>query len=149
MAQLASERHGVPASFPAARAPKGLSAHPLLWLAGPRCQAPVGTHPRPAGSPAHHTGADYLTGSQLSVLQQAHEAAGPFTPTTTVTMSPCQSHQHLLARPIKNRFMRERSRFVSSWKKQDDQRELNFHQTGVSDTNSIPVQTEGPFVAFP
>jgi hypothetical protein len=81
------------------------------------------------------------------MLQKAHEAAGPFTP--TAAMSPCQSHQHQLARPIKNRLMRERSRFVSSWKKHADLRKLSFQQAVVGDTNSILVQTENRFVAFP
>jgi hypothetical protein len=64
-------------------------------------------------------------------------------------MSLCPSHQHQLARPFKNRFIRERSRFVSSSKKHAHLRELSFHQASVSDTNSILVQTKGRFVAFP
>src|SRR5262249_27580815 len=143
MALLASERHGVLAPLPPACATKGLSTHPLLWLAGPRRQAPVGTNPGPTGSPAHRTGLDYLTGSELSVLPQAHEAASPLTPTATLTMSLCQSHQYQLARPIKNPFMRERSRLLSSWKKQAEQGELNFHQARISELNSLPVQIEG------
>src|SRR5262249_27958921 len=105
MPHLAPERPRVLAPLPPACAAEGLSAHPLFWLAGPRGQAPVGTNPGPAGSPTLRTGADYLTSSELSVLQQAHEAVGPFTPTATLTMSLSQSHQYQLARPIKNPFM--------------------------------------------
>jgi hypothetical protein len=64
-------------------------------------------------------------------------------------MSLRQSHPHHIARPLKNRFMRKRSRFVSCSTKQAEQRQLGFHQAGVSDTNSIPVQTKGRFLAFP
>jgi hypothetical protein len=64
-------------------------------------------------------------------------------------MSRSQSHQHPIARPINNPFVRERSPFVSSPKKQAEQRPLSFHQAGASDRNSIPIQTEGRFVASP
>jgi hypothetical protein len=64
-------------------------------------------------------------------------------------MSLSPSYPHLLVRPTKNRFMRERSCFVSSWKKHADLRELSFHQASVSDTNSIPVQAKRRLVPLP
>jgi hypothetical protein len=60
-------------------------------------------------------------------------------------MSISQPHQHQLARPIQNRFRRQRSRFVSSQKNGAEQRKLSFQQTGAIDTNTARVQTKGVF----